>query len=152
MLWAFTVRLVKVKYKQAAIGVGWVVVQPLLSAAIFALLWGATRACRATASPYLVFALAGMTGWTYFASAMSTGAQSVVDDQTLLRKVYFPREVLPLGAVGAALVDFGPGLATLVVVVCCTGSRLAASWVTAAGAGSDPRHLAAARGELRARR
>ena len=129
VLWAITVRLVKVKYKQAAIGVGWVVVQPLLSAAIFALLLGRYAHVSSDGVPYLVFALAGMTGWTFFASAMGNGAQSVVDNQTLLRKVYFPRELLPLGAVGAALVDLVPALATLVVVVLLYGIMPAASWV-----------------------
>jgi lipopolysaccharide transport system permease protein len=122
VLWAFTARFVKVKYKQAAIGIGWVVLQPLISAAIFALFLGNYARVPSDGAPYLVFVLAGMTGWTYFATAMQTGAQSVVENQTLLKKVYFPREVLPLGAVGPAFV-------TLIAIVLAYGIEPAASWV-----------------------
>ena len=129
VLWAFASRFVKIKYKQAAIGIGWVIVQPLLSAAIFALLLGRYAKLPSDGVPFLVFALAGMTGWTYFATALSTGASSVVENQSLLHKVYFPREVLPLAAVGAALVDFGPALLTFVVILLAYGITPTVSWV-----------------------
>src|SRR5207247_1880902 len=129
VLWAFTVRFVKIKYKQAAIGIGWVVLQPLISAAIFALFLGRYARVPSDGAPYLVFALAGMTGWIYFSTAISIGAQSVVENQTLLKKVYFPREVLPLGAVGAGLVDLGLALVTLIAIVLAYGIEPAASWV-----------------------
>ena len=129
VLWAFAARYVKIKYKQAAIGIGWVVMQPLLAAAIFALFLGRYARVPSEGVPYLVFALAGLTGWTYFSTAMGAGSQSVVENQTLLHKVYFPREVLPLGAVGAALVDFGPALVTLVVILLAYGILPAASWI-----------------------
>jgi homopolymeric O-antigen transport system permease protein len=131
VLWAFAVRLVKVKYKQAAIGIGWVVVQPLLTAALFALVFGRYAGLASDGSPYLVFALAGMVCWTYFSTALSGGAQSVVENQTLLHKVYFPREVLPLSAVGAALVDFGPGFLLLVAILLAYGIMPAAAWILA---------------------
>jgi ABC-type polysaccharide/polyol phosphate export permease len=129
VLWAFIVRFVKIKYKQAAIGIGWVVLQPLLSAAIFALIFGQYAHVSSDGVPYLVFALAGMTGWSYFSTAISTGAQSVLDNMLLIHKVYFPREVLPLAAVGAALVDLGPALVTLLVFVLAYGIAPAASWI-----------------------
>ena len=129
VLWAFAARYVKIKYKQAAIGIGWVVLQPLLSAAIFALILGRYAHVPSDGAPYLVFVLAGMTGWTYFSTAMTIGALSVVENQTLLKKAYFPREVLPLAAVGAGLVDFGPALVTLIAIVFAYGIAPAASWV-----------------------
>jgi lipopolysaccharide transport system permease protein len=129
VLWAFTVRFVKIKYKQAAIGIGWVVLQPLISAAIFTLFLGRYAKVPSDGAPYLVFALAGLTGWTYFSTAISTGAQSVVENQNLLKKVYFPREVLPLSAVGAGLVDLGPALVTLIAIVLAYGIDPAASWI-----------------------
>jgi lipopolysaccharide transport system permease protein len=129
VLWAFAARFVKIKYKQAAIGIGWVVVQPLLTAAIFALFLGRYARVPSDGVPYMAFALAGLTGWTYFANAIGIGAGSVVDNQTLLRKVYFPREVLPLSAVAAALADLGAALLTLVAILAAFGIFPAASWI-----------------------
>jgi lipopolysaccharide transport system permease protein len=129
VLWAFVVRFVKVKYKQAVIGVGWAVVQPILSAALFALVLGHFARVSSGGPPYLLFALAGMTAWTYFSTALTQAAFSLVTDQGLLRKVYFPREVIPLAGVGAALVDFVPALVTLMVVALLYGVLPAASWL-----------------------
>jgi lipopolysaccharide transport system permease protein len=131
VLWAFAVRAVKVKYKQAVIGVGWAVLQPTLAALVFALIFGhLAKLPTQGGTPYLLFALAGMTCWTYFNTAVSTASQSLVTDETLLRKVYFPREVIPLGSIGAALVDFGPALGVLFIVAAAFGHFPAPSWVT----------------------
>ncbi len=131
VLWGFTVRAVKVKYKQAVIGVGWALIQPTLAALVFALIFGRLAKLPTQGdTPYLLFALAGMTCWAYVNTAVTTSSQSLVTDETLLRKVYFPREVIPLGAIGAALVDFGPGLVVLFVVAGLYGALPALSWVT----------------------
>src|ERR1700737_1534509 len=105
VLWAFIVRHIKVKYKQAAVGVGWAVVQPVLSALLFAVFLGKLAKIPSEGVPYLLFALAGMIAWTYFSTAAGSAMESLIADQALLRKVYFPREILPLASVGAALVD-----------------------------------------------
>jgi len=131
VLWAFGVRAVKVKYKQAAIGVGWALVQPVLAALIFALVFGRiAKLPTGEDTPYLLFALAGMTCWTYVNTALATSSESLVTDHMLLRKVYFPREVIPLGSIGAALVDFGPALVVLVTVAALFGEWPAPSWIT----------------------
>jgi lipopolysaccharide transport system permease protein len=130
VMWAFAVRAVKVKYKQAAIGVGWALVQPVLAALIFALIFGRLAKIPTDGgTPYLLFVLIGMTCWTYVNTAIATASESVVTDQTLLRKVYFPREVIPLGAIGAALVDFGPALVVMVVVAALYGEFPTVAWV-----------------------
>jgi len=129
VLWAFLVRQVKIQYKQAAIGVAWAVLRPVLAAAIFALFLGRLDVLGAEGVPYLLFALAGMVVWTYFSSATTTGSERLVTDQALLRKVYFPREVVPLAAVGSSLVDLVPGFATLAVVAALYGVYPAASWI-----------------------
>jgi homopolymeric O-antigen transport system permease protein len=129
VLWAFTVRTVKVKYKQAAVGVGWAVIQPALAAAIFALFFGRLNHLTSEGVPYLVFALAGMVCWTYFSGSASTAMSSLVDNSVLLRKIYFPREVLPLSAVLAGLADFLPGLATLIVAAALYGMAPTVAWL-----------------------
>jgi lipopolysaccharide transport system permease protein len=129
VLWAFAVRQVKVKYKQAAVGVGWAVLQPVVSAALFALFLGRFAGVASEGVPYLLFALAGMVPWMYFSSAGSSAMESLITDQALLRKVYFPRDILPLAAVGAGLVDFGPGLLTLLVAAGLYGIAPSVAWL-----------------------
>jgi lipopolysaccharide transport system permease protein len=128
LLAVFAARAVKVKYKQAAVGIGWAFLQPLLSAAVFALFLGRLADVSSEGAPYFLFALAGMVAWTYFSTAMGMSMNSLVDDQVLLRKVYFPREVLPLASVSAALVDFAAGLVILGVVAGLYGMLPAVSW------------------------
>ena len=89
VLWAFTVREVKVRYKQAAIGVGWAILQPVVAAAIFALFLGRYAGISSEGVPYLLFALAGMVPWTYFSERgaerlASAGRQRVDAPQALL--------------------------------------------------------------------
>ncbi len=121
VLWAFMARFVRVKYKQAAVGIGWAVLQPVLGALLFAIFLGRYAGVSSEGAPYLLFALAGMVGWSFFASAAGTAMESLVSDQVLLRKVYFPREVVPLAAVAAGLVDLLPGLAVLLVAAIAYG-------------------------------
>ncbi|HUR17425.1 MAG TPA: ABC transporter permease [Acidimicrobiales bacterium] len=116
VLWAFTVRQVKVKYKQAAVGIGWAVLQPVIAAAVFAVFLGRIGGIRSEGVPYLLFALVGMVAWTYFTTAADGAINSLVADQGLLRKVYFPREILPIAAVGAAVLDFIFGMLALCLV------------------------------------
>jgi lipopolysaccharide transport system permease protein len=129
VLEAFAVRQVKVKYKQAAVGVGWVVIQPVLSAALFAVFLGHVAKLGSEGQPYLLFALAGMVVWSYFSTATGQAMESCVTDASLLRKIYFPREVLPLAAVGAALVDLVPGLLTLFIASFIYGIPPHYTWV-----------------------
>jgi lipopolysaccharide transport system permease protein len=128
-LFAFVVRQVKVKYKQAAVGVGWSVIQPVLAAGLFALFLGKLSNVGSEGAPYFLFALAGMIAWTYFSGAAGLAMESLITDQALLRKVYFPREVLPLAAVGAAFVDFLPALGTLVIAALLYGITPTVAWL-----------------------
>ena len=129
VLWAFAVRHVKVKYKQAAIGVGWAVVQPIAAAGIFALFLGRFANVASEGAPYLLFALCGTVLWTYFSGSASSAAESLVTDSALLRKVFFPREVLPLAAILAGLVDLGPGIAILIVAALLFGIVPGVAWL-----------------------
>ena len=112
---AFASRQVRVKYKQAAIGLAWVLIQPLIATLLFTVVLGKLAHVSSEGAPYLLFALCGMVAWGFFAEALSVGADSVVTDAALLRKVYFPREVLPAGAIAASFVDFVPSFGLLLV-------------------------------------
>jgi lipopolysaccharide transport system permease protein len=129
VLEAFVVRTVKVKYKQATVGIGWAVLQPLLSAAVFALVLGHFAKIPRDGITAPVFFLCGMVPWTYFAGATGTAMESVIRDASLVRKVYFPREILPISAVIAALVDLGPGIVVLALVAALYGYAPGIEWI-----------------------
>jgi len=111
-------RDVKVRYKQTALGILWVVLQPLLAALIFAFVFG--RIARMDSEgihPYFVFAYAGLLGWNAFNSTLTRASSSIVESNRLVSKVYFPRLVLPLSTCLTTLIDFTVALVLLVMMM-----------------------------------
>ena len=106
LLYFLVWRDVKVRYKQTAIGITWVLLQPLLTMAIFTIIFGYFAKLPSDGLPYSIFAYAALLPWTYFSEAVSRSGQSLVNDANLLRKIYFPRLIIPLAAILAPLVDF----------------------------------------------
>ncbi|MEE9295132.1 MAG: ABC transporter permease [Phycisphaerae bacterium] len=109
VLVSLTVRELRIRYKQSLLGIGWSVFVPLSMMLIFTFVF--TRAVNvidkmAIDMPYALFAYAGLVPWTFFASGLNGCVNSLVSNRNLVTKVYFPREVLPLSTIGAALVDF----------------------------------------------
>jgi lipopolysaccharide transport system permease protein len=99
-------RDVKVRYKQAAFGAAWALLQPLFLMVVFTLFYGRLASIDTGAVPYPLFALAGLVLWTFFAAAVTGSGNSVVNNAHLITKVYFPRMLVPASAVGACAVDF----------------------------------------------
>ena len=106
LLYFLVWRDVKVRYKQTALGVAWAILQPLLAALVFTVFFGRLARMPSDGVPYLVFAYVAMVPWQFFASALSESSNSVVASQNLIKKVYFPRLVIPMSSVMAGLVDF----------------------------------------------
>jgi len=106
LLYFLVWRDVKVKYKQTALGVAWAVLQPLLATLIFSVFFGRLARLPSDGIPYPVFVYVAMVPWQYFANALNESSNSLVASQNLIKKVYFPRLVIPLGSVFAGLVDF----------------------------------------------
>ena len=112
-LWAFrellvrlTARDVTLRYRQTALGVAWVVLQPLLAAGILTFVFGSVAGLPAPAGiPYFVFSLAGMVAWNTFSQTIIRSSGSLVANSQLVSKVYFPRLLLPLSSVGSTFVD-----------------------------------------------
>jgi lipopolysaccharide transport system permease protein len=100
-------RQIKVRYAQSAIGIGWAIIQPLFSMVIFTIIFGRLAEIDSNGAPYALFSLAALLPWTYFSNAITDGVASLVSEANMLRKIYFPRLLLPLSAVCAKLVDFG---------------------------------------------
>lgn len=106
LLWALTLREIKVRYKQTVLGVAWAVLQPAALTLIFTIVFGFFLKVDSGSIPYPVFSYSALLPWTFFTTAVSFGALSVVNNGNLVTKVYFPREILPLASVGAAFFDF----------------------------------------------
>jgi lipopolysaccharide transport system permease protein len=123
LLYFLTWRDVKVRYKQTALGVSWAIIQPLLTMAIFTLFFGRLAHVPSDGIPYPLFAFAGLLPWTFTANAVTAGGNSLVTNSNLISKVYFPRMIIPAGAVGAALVDFGLGFILLIGLMSYYGVR-----------------------------
>ncbi len=106
LLYFLTWRDVKVRYKQAALGVAWAVIQPLLTMVIFSVIFGQLARLPSDGIPYPVFSFAALLPWQLFSGALTRAGTSLVGNAHLLTKVYFPRLVIPISAVAAGLVDF----------------------------------------------
>ncbi len=102
----FVWREIKVRYKQTLIGVAWAVLQPIMTMVIFTVVFDRFAKVPSDGLPYPIFAFTALLPWTYFSQAVTQSSASVVGDANLIRKVYFPRLVLPLAAVAAPLMDF----------------------------------------------
>jgi lipopolysaccharide transport system permease protein len=121
LLYILAWRDVKVRYKQAVLGAAWAVLQPLVMMGIFTLVFSRIANVPTQGVPYPVFAFAGLVPWTMFASAVGDSANSLVGNSNLVSKVYFPRLVIPAGAVLAWIPDFVIGSAVLFVVMAVYG-------------------------------
>lgn len=96
---------IKVKYKQTALGVAWVVLQPLAGMLLFTLLFGRVAQLPSDGLPYPLFYYSALLSWTYFSATVVGASNSVVNNTSLITKVYFPRILLPAAAVIGALID-----------------------------------------------
>ena len=120
-LLAFLVwRDVKVRYKQTALGAAWAIIQPLATMVVFAVVLGRV-ASGGSDVPYPLFVFAGLLPWIFYSNALASAANSVVGNQNLITKVYFPRFIVPMGAVGACIVDFVIAFGMLLVLMPCYG-------------------------------
>lgn len=104
----FAWRDVKVRYKQTAIGILWAVVQPFIQMVVFTLFFNkAVGVQTGSAVPYAIFSFTGLLFWNYFSQALQRSANSLVDNQAVVTKVYFPRLIPPISSTIVSLIDFG---------------------------------------------
>ena len=105
LLYFLTWRDLKVRYRQTVLGAGWAVIQPLVTMLVFSVIFGRLAGIPSDGAPYPIFAFAALVPWTFFATGVTQAANSLVGSQNLLKKVYFPRLVIPISAVVAGFVD-----------------------------------------------
>jgi len=117
LLYFLTWRDVKVRYKQTFLGASWVVIQPLLTMAIFTLLFGRLIGMPSDGIPYPLFVFAGLLPWTFVSSSISRSGNSLVTNSNLITKVYFPRMIIPGSSVLGGLVDLAVSFVFLVILM-----------------------------------
>ena len=122
-------RDVKVRYKQTVLGLGWAILQPLLTMVVFSAVFGGFAKIPSDGVPYPIFAYVALLPWNYFAGAFSRSGQSLVNSANLITKVYFPRLIVPISAALAGLVDFAVAFVLLLGMMLFYGIRpTAALW------------------------
>jgi len=123
LLYFLVWRDIKVRYKQTALGAAWAILQPVLTMVVFSVFFGRLAKVPSDGIPYPVFALAALVPWQLFAYSVSESTNSLVVSQNLIKKVYFPRLVIPVASVLAGLVDFAISFVALVGLMTYYGIR-----------------------------
>jgi lipopolysaccharide transport system permease protein len=106
LLFFFIWRDIKVRYKQTLLGASWAILQPVFTMIVFSIFFGRLAKIPSDGIPYPIFSYAGLLPWTFFAAGLANGANSLVRDANLVKRVYFPRLITPISAVVGGLPDF----------------------------------------------
>jgi homopolymeric O-antigen transport system permease protein len=106
LIYFFTWRDIKIRYKQTVMGALWAIIQPLFTMLIFALFFGRLAKVPSDGIPYPIFSYTALVPWTFFATGMTQASNTLVQNSNMLKKIYFPRMTMPIGTVIAGCVDF----------------------------------------------
>jgi lipopolysaccharide transport system permease protein len=123
-LWAYrellvvlTMRDIKVRYKQTVLGAAWAILQPFMTMVVFTIFFGHLANMPSDGYPYAIFVYSALVPWTFFVNVITSSGNSVVGSAHLVSKVYFPRLIIPLSAVGVGIVDFGIAASILLAMM-----------------------------------
>ena len=117
LFYFFIWRDIKVRYKQTVIGAAWAVIQPFMTMVVFSLFFGKLAKIPSENLPYPIFAYSALVPWTYFANSLTNATDTMVANQRVITKVYFPRIILPVSAVLSGLLDFTIAFVVLIVMM-----------------------------------
>lgn len=117
LFYFLTWRDIKVRYKQTLIGVLWIVIQPLVSMVIFTIIFGNFAKIPSDKIPYPIFVFIGLMFWNFFSSAINSSANSLVANENIIKKVYFPRIMAPIASTFAHIVDLVPTILIFIVLL-----------------------------------
>jgi lipopolysaccharide transport system permease protein len=110
LLWFLVWRDLKIRYRQTALGVAWAVLQPLIMMLTFTVFFNRLGRIESGGPPYALFAFVGLLGWTFFANAVTASSSSLIGNERLISKIYFPRLYIPLGGIVALAIDLVPSI------------------------------------------
>jgi lipopolysaccharide transport system permease protein len=128
LLWLVTMREIKVRYKQTALGAAWALLQPLSLMLVFTVFIGQFAKVESEGLPYPLFSYTALLPWTFFATSLSFAIPSLITNSNIITKIYFPREIIPLASVMAALLDFAVATTLYVVMLGIYWKYLIFSW------------------------
>ena len=106
LMWVMGLRDLQIRYKQAALGISWAVIQPFMTMVVFSIFFGKLAKIDSEGLPYAVFSIIGLLPWNLFAYAMGNCGNSLVNNEGLIKKVYFPRMILPITPLVTGMIDF----------------------------------------------
>ena len=106
IFYSLALRDIKVRYKQTVIGILWAILQPFLMMVVFSVFFGKLAGISSGDVPYPIFAFAGLIFWNYFSSSLSSASNSLVSNQAIIQKIYFPRLIVPISSTAVYLLDF----------------------------------------------
>ena len=115
LLWA--IRGVKARYQQTFLGIIWAILQPLALTGIYTVVFSMILKMDSASTPYSLYIFVGLLPWSLFASTVSSGIPSIVQNMDLITKIYFPREILPIASMAVPLVDFISGVSVLILLM-----------------------------------
>lgn len=117
LLYVLAWRDVKVRYKQTVLGVLWAILQPLTTMIIFSVFFGRLAKVPSDNTPYPIFVYSGLLLWTYFSTAVTNASNSLIDNESIVKKVYFPRLILIISTAVTPLIDFAFSLVVLFILM-----------------------------------
>jgi lipopolysaccharide transport system permease protein len=117
LLYFLTIRGIRAKYAQSVLGVSWAIIQPLFTTVVFTVVFGKFAKVNSNGIPYLLFNFIAMLPWTFFSGTLTDASVSLVQNNTLITKVYFPRIFIPLSAALAKWLDFGIAFIVLIILL-----------------------------------
>jgi len=129
LIWFLALRDIKVKYKQAFLGLIWVLAQPLFMMVTYTFLFGRVAGLDSEGLPYSVFSFSGLVPWAYFSGALGRGSHSLVGGGALFSKVYFPRIIIPLASLVSGLLDYVLALLSLFSIMAFYGFFPKVGWI-----------------------
>ena len=121
LLYFLAMRDVKVRYKQAVLGIAWAVLQPAMMMLIFFVIFSVVTDTYHGEKPYLLFVFSALLPWSFFATSIANAGNSVIGSERLITKIYFPRLAVPFSTVGASIVDFCVAMPLLLILFVCYG-------------------------------
>lgn len=116
LFYIFAWRDIKVRYKQTVLGIIWALLQPITSMFIFTIFFGKIAQISSDGLPYSLFVLTGLIFWNFFSNTLTHASNSLVENENIIKKIYFPRLILPLSAIATNLIDFGISFILLLLV------------------------------------
>lgn len=121
LFWFLTYKAIRTRYAQSALGIGWAVIQPVATMLVFTVVFGTMVQVSSDGAPYAVFSFAALVPWTYFQNALTEAVSSLISQQAMISKIYFPRLILPISIVLARLLDLVISLVLLAGILAWYG-------------------------------